>query len=158
MGPLKKVLLISFLWMVGCASTPPRLTPKQVNLPSNLMWPLARRNVSQPFREPAAFRDRHDGIDIPAPRGTRIYAASSGRVVYAGSKFNGYGKLIIVEHNDKLSTFYAHCHKLLVKAGDQVRKGSLIGLVGATGRASAPHLHFEVRYALKPINPMSLLQ
>lgn len=122
-----------------------------------LMWPTSLRKISQKFRGELEGAP-HDGIDIPAPRGSRIYAPADARVTYAGTKFRGYGKMIVLEHSSRLATIFGHCQKLLVKEGEFVRKGALIGLVGNTGRASAPHLHFEVRLNREPINPLVFLQ
>jgi murein DD-endopeptidase MepM/ murein hydrolase activator NlpD len=139
-------------WMVerGVASIP----DKQAQRRNKLMWPIARHTrISQQFNPDAP----HDGIDIPAPRGTRIYAPAPGRVAYAGHKFHGYGKMILIEHNDRLATIYGHCQKLFVHNGDQVQRGTLIGLVGNSGRSTAPHLHFEVRVDRQPVNPLVFL-
>jgi murein DD-endopeptidase MepM/ murein hydrolase activator NlpD len=153
---------------VGCVSTPPRRTntfarvlastpaPETQKL-TKLMWPVARKNVSQEFKPEEDYSRPHDGIDISAPRGTRIYAPADGVVVYSGQRFKGYGKMIIIEHGPRLATIYGHLHRLLVKQGERVRRGSLIGLVGRTGRASAPHLHFEVRLNKEPVDPLGYL-
>lgn len=97
--------------------------------------------------------NRHDGLDIKAPAGTAIYAAADGEVVYAGN-LRGYGNLIILRHNDRFYTTYAHNQKNLATVGATVQAGQLIGLVGATGRASGPHLHFEVRLGATARNPL----
>jgi len=99
---------------------------------------------------------RHDGIDIGAPTGTSIKAAETGAVAYA-EYTRGYGNLVILRHDEHLMTVYAHCKKILVSKGDQVRQGQAIATVGATGRASGPHLHFEVRVDRKARNPMFYL-
>jgi murein DD-endopeptidase MepM/ murein hydrolase activator NlpD len=87
----------------------------------------------------------HKGIDIAAPAGSKILAAHSGVVTFAGFK-QGYGLLIEIGHSD-FKTRYAHCQRLLVKAGQHVEKAELIALVGQTGNARGAHLHFEVRGA-----------
>lgn len=127
------------------------------NLYTKFMWPIAKRRVTRVFLPANLGARAHDGIDIPAPNGTRIYAPAEGRVVYAGTRFNGYGKLVIIEHDSKFSTLYGHCSKLLVKNGEKVKKGTLIAQVGKTGRATAAHLHFEVRKNLVPQNPLEYL-
>ena len=99
---------------------------------------------------------RHDGIDIGAPTGTAIKAAATGKVAYA-EYTRGYGNLIIVQHDRQMMTVYAHCQKILVSKGERVERGKPIGTVGATGRASGPHLHFEVRIDRKPRNPKFFL-
>ena len=86
---------------------------------------------------------RHTGLDIPAPHGTPILASGGGRVVSAGSK-GAYGRTVVIDHGDGLSTLYGHASKLLVRAGDVVMPNQQIALVGSTGRSTGPHLHFEV--------------
>lgn len=86
---------------------------------------------------------RHTGLDIPAPHGTPILASGGGRVVSAGNK-GAYGRAVVIDHGDGLSTLYGHASKLLVRAGDVVMPNQQIALVGSTGRSTGPHLHFEV--------------
>lgn len=100
--------------------------------------------------------EHHDGIDIAAPEGTRIGAAARGRVIFAGQE-RGYGNLAIVDHGGGEATVYAHCRELDVRVGEEVRTGQLIGEVGRTGRATGPHLHFEVREHAIPRNPLLFL-
>jgi murein DD-endopeptidase MepM/ murein hydrolase activator NlpD len=99
---------------------------------------------------------RHDGIDIGAPTGTPIWASAPGRVLYVGEQ-RGYGKLVILKHEQEMITVYAHNHRNLVKEGQKVSQGDRIALVGQTGRSTGPHLHFEIRKATKPRNPMFFL-
>lgn len=118
-------------------------------------WPISPVVVSQNFKE--GGRRRHAGIDLSAPRGTLIHAAHPGRVIYAGSGYKGYGKLVIIEYNDRWATFYSHCQKFFVKEGDSVEQGAVVAAVGRTGRATSPHLHFEIRRDKIPINPLDFL-
>ncbi|HBN09177.1 MAG TPA: hypothetical protein DD435_11210 [Cyanobacteria bacterium UBA8530] len=97
----------------------------------------------------------HAGIDIPKSPGSAIHAAQDG-VVIRSSWFSDYGKVVDIAHSDGLVTRYAHCSKLLVGIGERVSQGETIALVGSTGRASTPHLHFEVRLHDRPINPEKL--
>lgn len=101
--------------------------------------------------------EAHDGIDIAAPKGTMVFASRSGHVIYAGSKIAGYGNMVIVRHPDTFATVYAHLSKILVKKGDFVSRGQKVGRVGDTGRASGPHLHFEVRNKSYPTDPLAYL-
>ena len=87
--------------------------------------------------------DFHYGNDLAAPAGTEIYAAAEGTVTVAGTH-ESYGNYIIIEHSGSLKTLYAHCQELLVSAGERVSAGQPIALVGSTGEATGPHLHFEV--------------
>jgi murein DD-endopeptidase MepM/ murein hydrolase activator NlpD len=99
---------------------------------------------------------RHDGIDFPAPQGAPIGAAGVGTVTFAGWNSGGYGNLTVVQHRDGYETWYAHQSAFAVHTGDHVAGGVKIGYVGATGHATGPHLHFEVRLNGTPINPEPL--
>lgn len=86
----------------------------------------------------------HRGIDVAAPKGSLVHAAQGGRVSFAGES-KGYGNLVVIDHGDGLETRYAHCDSIDVETGDTVANGQQIARVGDTGRATGPHLHFEVR-------------
>jgi murein DD-endopeptidase MepM/ murein hydrolase activator NlpD len=103
------------------------------------------------------FRKGHKGLDILAPTGTPVYAARSGRVVYSGRGLSGFGNVVILEHGGDIATLYAHNSKNLVTPGQSVSQGQQIALVGQTGRASAPHCHFEVRQGGTAVNPRPFL-
>ncbi len=94
----------------------------------------------------------HSGLDIPGWVGAPIRVAASGEVK-AAFWAGGYGMTIIVNHKNGYQTIYSHLSKYLVKAGDYVTKGQLIALVGSTGLSTGPHLHYEIRYRNKPVNP-----
>ncbi|MGH8245007.1 MAG: peptidoglycan DD-metalloendopeptidase family protein [Gammaproteobacteria bacterium] len=96
------------------------------------------------------------GIDIGGRVGQSIHAAASGSVVYSGSGLLGYGRLIIIKHNDTFLSAYAHNRQLLVKEGDQVRTGQPIATMGL-GISGRPVLHFEIRKDGKPVNPLEHL-
>ena len=98
----------------------------------------------------------HEGIDVSARSGTQVHAAESGHVIYA-SRLGGYGNVVVLRHGDLYETVYAHNRLFRVKKGAQVRKGDVIAEVGATGNASAPHLHFEVRRDDDPRDPLLFL-
>lgn len=87
--------------------------------------------------------DFHYGDDLAAPSGSAITAAADGTVVTAGNHVS-YGNYLIIEHSGQFSTLYAHCRELLVEAGEWVSAGQTIALVGSTGQATGPHLHFEI--------------
>ena len=123
--------------------------------PGRFRWPLDGVLVGSPFGN----RDgrSHEGIDLPAPVGTPVHAAGDGQVIYAGDGIRGYGNLVVIEHAGDLLTVYAHNSEILVHEGERVVAGQRIALVGQTGRASGPHLHFEVRSGQIPQNPMTYL-
>ena len=114
-----------------------------------MTWPLKSCKIGGLFnRSRSNGRRRHKGVDLLAPKGTPIYAALGGivEVVSNGGRgFSGYGKVIIINHGDKLWTLYSHCSTMGVKVGQNVKQGDKIATVGRTGRATANHLHFEVR-------------
>jgi lipoprotein NlpD len=86
----------------------------------------------------------HEGVDLGARSGTQVHAAEAGHVIYA-SRLGGYGNVVVLRHGKRYETVYAHNRRFRVKKGARVRKGDVIAEVGATGNASAPHLHFEIR-------------
>jgi len=95
-------------------------------------------------RDPFTGRPaRHAGVDFPAAHGTPVLASGGGRVIAAGYK-GAYGRTVVIDHGDGLTTLYGHASRLLVKTGDIVLPQQPIALVGSTGRSSGPHLHFEV--------------
>jgi murein DD-endopeptidase MepM/ murein hydrolase activator NlpD len=102
-----------------------------------------------PFTKKKTF---HGGIDLAAPKGTPVYAAADGEVIFAGEK-DGYGQLIIIKHILGFETRYGHLEEILVEEGTKVRKNQQIGLVGNTGRSTGYHLHFEVRRFRKHQKP-----
>ena len=102
-------------------------------------------------------RRHHDGIDIPAPRGTPIVAVDNGVVIYSDNGIRGYGNMIVIAHSEDIFTVYAHNRSNDVDKGDKVQKGQQIAEVGNTGRSTGPHLHFEIRVKNKVRNPASFL-
>ncbi len=108
-------------------------------------------------RHPIFHRKKfHNGLDIAARRGTYIGAARGGRVVFAGWR-GGYGRAVIIEHDMGYKTLYGHMSSILVKPGQRVQVGRIIGRVGSTGLSTGPHLHFTVWKRGKLINPLNIL-
>lgn len=99
----------------------------------------------------------HKGIDIAAPKGTKVVASAGGVVATSNYLNNGYGNCVIIEHANNVKTLYAHLDQRIVAAGDIVIQGQKIGTVGTTGRATGPHLHYEVYKGGKSINPEELV-
>jgi murein DD-endopeptidase MepM/ murein hydrolase activator NlpD len=124
------------------------------------LWPVEGRLTSSfgervdPFNGEGAF---HSGIDISVPYGTPVHAAADGVVTFA-DLMSGYGNLIELDHGHGLSTRYGHLSGFAIAAGQHVRRGQVIGYVGATGRATSPHLHYEVRVQNVPVNPHKYLR
>ena len=108
---------------------------------------------SDPF---SGRRARHNGIDIPGATGTPIYATADGNVGRA-QRLGGYGNYVEIEHGNAIQTRYGHMSQILVEPGQRVRRGDMIGLVGSTGRSTGPHLHYEVRIAGAPVNPIPFI-
>ncbi len=114
------------------------------------IWPTTARYVSSPF----GYRGGsiHTGIDIAGRGGDPIYAYKSGLVIFSGWS-GGYGYLVKVDHGNGVITYYAHCSKLLVTAGDSVEMGQTIAKEGTTGNSTGNHLHFEIRINGTAVNP-----
>ncbi|WP_277667554.1 M23 family metallopeptidase [Novosphingobium lindaniclasticum] len=98
----------------------------------------------------------HAGIDLAAREGDGVFATAEGRVVQSGWS-GGYGLAVTIDHGNGLQTRYAHLSRLGVMAGEDVRSGELVGLVGSTGRSTGPHLHYELRRFGRPIDPSGTL-
>lgn len=96
----------------------------------------------------------HFGLDFVAPAGTKIYSTGNGIVTLSKFSRKGYGNEIIINHSFGYSTRYAHLDEIFIKEGEKVKRGQLIGTLGNTGRSTGPHLHYEIRYNNKPINPI----
>ena len=95
----------------------------------------------------------HKGIDIAGDVGDNVFAAMDGEVIYANYNDGGYGNLIIIKHEDNMSTYYGHLSKYNVRVGDKIKKGDVIGEVGNTGFSTGPHLHFELRVDGNAVDP-----
>ena len=107
-----------------------------------------------PFRGTLAY---HSGVDLAGPIGTRIRATSDGQVAFTGYQ-GGYGNMVEVKHDFGFATRYGHLSRILVKEGQTVKKGDVIAVQGSTGRSTGNHLHYEVRYMGKTLNPTSFLK
>lgn len=101
-------------------------------------------------------RKMHHGLDISAPTGTPVYVTANGTVAYA-KWYGGYGYTIKIDHGYGYSTIYAHLSKMLVRKGQELTRGQQIGKVGSSGKSTGPHLHYEVRYHNKPMNPVEFI-
>ncbi|MEK6590653.1 MAG: M23 family metallopeptidase [Nitrospinota bacterium] len=167
-GILLNILILSTLFFIqDCALILPskkvskkRVSKSEVKRESPkvergyFIWPL-KGNLTSGF----GFRSKrkHDGIDISAPKGAKISASASGKVIFSGWGPTGYGRVVIIKHSKKYVTVYAHNYKNFVKKGEFIEKGEKIALVGSTGRATGPHLHFELRVNRLPVDPIPFL-
>jgi murein DD-endopeptidase MepM/ murein hydrolase activator NlpD len=148
----------------------PQNTDKSKNSPTKKRlkplfdWPVWEARMTRGFL-PRGTKKRkrpHKGIDLAAPRGSAVMAAHDAVVIYTGSGFKGYGKMIMLESTDNRdggnwATLYGHLDKILVYEGKKVKQGEVIGALGNTGRSSGPHLHFEIRRLNGPIDPLPML-
>ncbi len=128
------------------ASTP-SIWPTKGILTSGFSWRI------DPF---TGLREFHQGLDIATQLGNPVVATADGIVIESNSK-KDYGNYVIILHNYGYKTIYAHLKKRLVKVGQKVKRGEVIGLVGSTGKSTAPHLHYEVRVHNKPVNPLNYI-
>jgi peptidoglycan hydrolase-like protein with peptidoglycan-binding domain len=124
--------------------------------PIALAWPLAVPILGDPFG-PRGVRF-HTGIDLLADAGTPVAAAAAGRVTYAGALPGGWGQLVTLAHGDGVRSMYAHLSRVDVRVGQRIEVADRIGLVGATGDATGPHLHFEVRVRDAAVDPLPALR
>jgi len=123
------------------------------------IWPVRGQIMAgfgqrlDPFSGEGAF---HSGVDISAPAGTRVEVGGDGIVMEAGWD-SGYGNAIVIDHGYGMGTKYGHLSKIFVVVGQEVKRGQVIGAVGMTGKATGPHLHYEVMVQDTPVNPMKYL-
>jgi LysM repeat protein len=120
-----------------------------------LAWPL-RGNVTARFGR-RGKRSHHEGVDIDGVHGEEVVAAAGGTVIRAGAA-SGYGRMVVIDHGNGVSTLYAHASRLLVEEGDRVDQGDPIAEVGRSGNARGTHLHFEVRHNGRAVDPLPLLR
>lgn len=104
-------------------------------------------------------KGRHnDGINIAAKKGDAVYAADNGVIAYAGNELKGFGNLVLIKHSGGWMTAYAHNDKLLVKRGQEVKRGALIAKAGRSGNVTSPQVHFEIRKGTKAVDPLLYLE
>jgi murein DD-endopeptidase MepM/ murein hydrolase activator NlpD len=118
-------------------------------------WPANGRVIAS--YGPTTNGQQNDGINIALPENTPVKAAEDGVVAYAGNELKGYGNLVLVRHPNGYVTAYAHAKELLVKRGDQVKRGQVIARSGQTGNVNTPQLHFEIRKGSSPLDPTRFL-
>lgn len=125
------------------------------------LWPARSRRITSPFGPRpapcAGCSSLHKGLDIAGRRGDPAFAAREGRVIFSGWQ-RGYGNVIYLAHPDGSQTRYAHLHARHVAAGQVVVRGQVIGAIGNTGLSSGPHLHFEIRWGTRAVDPLPYLR
>lgn len=154
-------LTASILGPVGVANAEtPNLTSKPQTQPLQFIRPVEEFSITSGFGNrihPISGELRfHHGIDFATPNGTPVKSSYPGIVAFAGWH-GGYGKTVIIQHQDDYETLYAHLDKILVRTGDRVTQGKVLGLSGSTGYSTGPHLHFEIRIQQVAHNPMDYL-
>ncbi|MBN8995783.1 MAG: peptidoglycan DD-metalloendopeptidase family protein [Rhizobiales bacterium] len=122
---------------------------------TSFRWPVRGRIISAFGSKPNG--EKNDGINLAVPEGTSVKAAEAGTVIYAGNELAGYGNLVLIRHADGWVTAYAHNSEILVKRGDKVARGQIVGKAGMSGSVNAPQVHFELRKGAKPVNPLDYL-
>lgn len=139
----------------GAPAAPPPASALPEQYAGSLAWPLEAGIVSSEYG--ARWGKMHKGIDIAADVGEPVYAIAPGEVIYAGDGLRGYGNVVIVRHDRRRTSLYAHNSVLKVKQGDQVAQGAVVALLGNTGHSTGPHVHFEIRDGDTPVNPRTVL-
>lgn len=166
-----KICTFSLLLLLAACSSSVTTTPtpqpapeqefQSARGPAPFVHPVPGARISSSFAKyiVKSRNRRHHGVDFAAPKGTPVYAASSGVVLNAdmGSMSDAFGMAVLIEHGDKLQSLSAHLSRIDVEIGDFVMAGQQIGLVGATGRATGPHLHFELWRNGHPQDPLHYL-
>ena len=118
-------------------------------------WPVRGRVIAGFGPKPNGLQN--DGINLAVPEGTPVKAADDGVVAYAGNELKGYGNLVLVRHSNGFVTAYAHASEIMVKRGDNVKRGQVIAKSGQTGNVTSPQLHFEIRKGASPVDPSQYL-
>lgn len=129
-------------------------TPKRAS--SRFLKPVRGKIISRYGAKKNGLHN--DGINIAAARGTKVSAAENGVVVYAGNALKGSGNLILLRHENRWMTAYAHLDKMTVRQGQVIKRGAQIGTVGSSGAVSAPQLHFEIRRGTSALNPTKYME
>ncbi|MDB6092266.1 MAG: Peptidase [Gammaproteobacteria bacterium] len=126
-----------------------------VQYTGTLRWPLDAGIISSEYGQ--RWGKMHKGIDIAAHPGEPVYAIAGGDVIYAGDALRGYGNVVIVRHDQQMTSVYAHNSEVKVHQGDHVAQGTLVALLGSTGHSTGPHVHFEVREGDAAVDPRTVL-
>lgn len=125
-----------------------------------ILWPVEGANFGRGFGYTRVSRPEliHNGVDMNAPEGTPVVAAADGLVVYASDTIDGFGNFVVIVHPNGWTTAYAHNSEMFVEAGQHVHRGDRIALVGQTGLAHGPHVHFEMYAHGRPVDPAAYFE
>jgi murein DD-endopeptidase MepM/ murein hydrolase activator NlpD len=137
----------------GQHAAPAAQVPQQYA--GTLRWPVEAGIISSEYGQ--RWGKMHKGIDIAADTGEPVYAIADADVIYAGDGLRGYGNVVILRHDQQMTSLYAHNSELKVHQGDHVTQGTVISLLGSTGHSTGPHVHFEIREGDVAVNPITLL-
>jgi murein DD-endopeptidase MepM/ murein hydrolase activator NlpD len=136
------------------AETPVKAAEATGSMPT-FRWPVRGRVIAG--FGPKTNGQQNDGINLAVPEGTPVKAAEDGVVAYAGNELKGYGNLVLIRHGNGYVTAYAHASEVMVKRGEQIKRGQVIAKSGQTGNVGSPQLHFEIRKGATPVDPMQFL-
>lgn len=159
--PLESVTVIAPVageeMQTSALDIPEQTPPAQASDPApvKFIWPLRGEVLSR--YGSMLNGQRNDGLNIKAREGEPVRASADGVAVYADDEIKAFGKMAIIQHSGGYLSAYAHASELVIKKGDQIVKGQLIGFVGKTGNVSEPQLHYSIRKDKTPVDPMSLL-
>ena len=140
----------------GSVNTKGTTSSAKANIGISLIKPISGVITSRFGASSSIRRSSHTGLDISAPSGTAIKAAAAGTVAFSGRK-GSYGYMVVISHGNGVQTYYGHCSKLYVSAGQKVAQGATIAAVGSTGNSTGPHLHLEIRVNGVAYNPQNYL-
>jgi murein DD-endopeptidase MepM/ murein hydrolase activator NlpD len=154
LGRVLCVVVAPLLFLTEVQAVPSSLT-KIVSRPA-FVYPVMGPRLSSDFgkrKHPVLKSTRHHhGVDLAAPEQSPIRAIAGGQVIYA-DPYAGYGNLVVVRHDDGMTSHYGHCRTIKVSIGQRVKPGQMIATVGSTGISTGPHLHFEIRVDGQPRDP-----
>lgn len=161
------IFILFVFGLGGCARHRPPLsvplqpiqefpTQEECLIPEGVPIQCPKLVVSSKFGEPRENGRLHQGIDFAVPCGTAVHATADGVTTFTGTK-HGYGKTVVLKHHGEYETLYAHLIDICTYIGEHVKRGARIGFSGATGNASGPHLHYEIRKNGVSVNPKKYL-
>lgn len=151
---VEKPVMVAKTKSSGSVNTSTKIAKNYASIGINLIRPVTGTITSRFGSISSRRSSAHTGLDIAASRGTPIYAAAAGKVTFSGTK-GSYGKMVVITHSNGVQTYYGHCSKLYVSAGQTVSQGQTIAAVGSTGNSTGSHLHLEVRVNGVAYNPQN---